>query len=157
MEKRSMNRMVRHILRHTGMLAGLLSALAVSLALAAPANAKPIGGITASFDPRTGVLAVLGDANKNSIAVSRDAAGAILVNGGAVAIAGGPSTVANTRLIEVWGLDKNDHLSLDAANGPLPGALMSGGDGIDAVAVAGGADAEIFTATAENGRVRVEI
>ena len=45
--------------------------------------------VTASFDPTSGVLSVFGDALDNTITVSRDAAGTILVNGGAVAIQGG--------------------------------------------------------------------
>ena len=40
--------------------------------------------ISASFLPAAGVLTVLGDAKDNSIVVNRDAAGTILVNGGAV-------------------------------------------------------------------------
>lgn len=38
--------------------------------------------ITASFDPGTGILTIVGDNLDNVIAVSRNAAGAILVNGG---------------------------------------------------------------------------
>ena len=45
--------------------------------------------VTASFDPTSGVLSVFGDALDNTITVSRDAAGTILINGGAVVIQGG--------------------------------------------------------------------
>src|SRR3712207_4159595 len=104
--------MLRLILQHTGMLAGLRMAPIISLALAAVAHAQTAGGISATFDAETGVLGVTGDTKSDTIAVSRDAAGTIMVNGGAVAITGGTATVANTSLIEVFGLDKNDHLSL---------------------------------------------
>ena len=52
--------------------------------------------IVASFLPASGVLTVLGDALNNPITLSRNAAGTILVNGGAVAIKGGTATIANT-------------------------------------------------------------
>ena len=47
----------------------------------------------------SGFLSVFGDGADNTITVSRDAAGNILVNGGAVAVTGGTPTVANTALI----------------------------------------------------------
>src|SRR5687767_4759000 len=50
--------------------------------------------VTASFS--AGTLSVFGDTLDNNITLSRNAAGQILVNGGAVAIFGGTSTVANT-------------------------------------------------------------
>ena len=40
--------------------------------------------ITSTFSPNAGVLSVFGDASKNTITTSRDAAGSILINGGAV-------------------------------------------------------------------------
>src|SRR5690348_8131718 len=45
--------------------------------------------VTAVFVPFAGVLDVFGDSANNSIVVSRDAAGNILVNGGAVKVLGG--------------------------------------------------------------------
>ena len=45
--------------------------------------------IKASFSPSTGLLSVFGDSADNTITVSRDAAGQILVNGGAVTVRGG--------------------------------------------------------------------
>jgi hypothetical protein len=59
--------------------------------------------ITASFSPSSGILSVLGDAHSNTIVVSRDAAGQILIHGGDVAIQGGAATVANTALIQALG------------------------------------------------------
>ena len=62
------------------------------------------------------------DAGDNSIIVSRNAAGNILVNGGAVPITGGGATVANTTLIQVVGSGGNDNITLDESNGALPAA-----------------------------------
>jgi hypothetical protein len=46
-------------------------------------------------------LTVTGDALDNAATASRDPAGTILVNGGAVAISGGTPMVANTSLIQI--------------------------------------------------------
>ena len=73
--------------------------------------------VTASFSAATGVLTVLGDNLGNNIAVSRDAAGQILINGGAVAVLGDVPTVANTALIQMFGQGDNDTLTLDESNG----------------------------------------
>src|SRR6478736_5051826 len=54
------------------------------------------------------ILTEFGDATDNTIVTSRDAAGNILVNGGAVPITGGNATVANTTLIQVFGRAGND-------------------------------------------------
>jgi hypothetical protein len=55
--------------------------------------------ITASVLLDTGVLTAIGDNLDNTITASRDAAGTILINNGAVSIAGGQPTVANTATI----------------------------------------------------------
>jgi len=65
------------------LLVGAVLAAAVSLAASSPAQAAT----TASFSG--GALTVFGDAANNTITISRDAAGKILVNGGAVAVTGG--------------------------------------------------------------------
>ena len=52
--------------------------------------------IKASFSPSAGLLSVFDDNLNNTIVVCRDAAGSILVNGGAVTVLGGRPTVANT-------------------------------------------------------------
>lgn len=96
--------------------------------------------VVATFSHAAGMLLVLGDAQDNSIVVSRDAAGTLLVNGGAVAIQGGPATVANTTLIEMLGQNGNDNLSLDEANGALPRADLFGGAGNDTLVGGSGAD-----------------
>ena len=62
------------------LLAGALLAAGVIAGTAAPASAAT----TATFS--NGVLTVSGDGADNTIVISRNAAGAILVNGGAVAV-----------------------------------------------------------------------
>jgi Ca2+-binding RTX toxin-like protein len=101
---------------------------------------RVLPAVTATFSAIQGVLTVNGDANDNTIAVSRDAAGRILVNGGAVAIRGGNATVASTRLIQIFGLDGNDNLSLDETNGVLPKADIFGGSGNDTLTGGSGND-----------------
>jgi hypothetical protein len=95
--------------------------------------------VTAMFTAAGATLRVVGDALDNVVVVSRDAAGTILVNGGAVAIQGGQPTVANTRLIMINGGAGNDNLSLDETNGALPMAAIFGGNGND-VLVGGSGD-----------------
>ena len=94
--------------------------------------------VTASFS--NGVLSVFGDSLDNTIAVSRNAAGTILVNGGAVQVQGGTATVANTATIQVFGQAGNDIVTLDEANGALPAALLFGGNGNDTLTGGSGAD-----------------
>ncbi|MFO0966022.1 MAG: hypothetical protein U0793_10620 [Gemmataceae bacterium] len=96
--------------------------------------------MTASFLPNAGVLSVLGDSQDNTIVVSRDAAGRILVNGGAIAINGAVPTIANTALIQVFGQAGADTVTLDEANGALPAANLFGGDGADILIGAAGQD-----------------
>jgi Ca2+-binding RTX toxin-like protein len=96
--------------------------------------------ITSSFDPVTGVLSTIGDDNDNAITTSRDAAGNIFVNGGAVPISGGTATVANTSLISISGQGGSDTISLDESNGVLPAAFLEGGDGNDTITGGSGAD-----------------
>jgi Ca2+-binding RTX toxin-like protein len=95
---------------------------------------------TASFLPGVGQLSVFGDSNNNNITASRDAAGRILINGGAVPVVGGDPTVANTSLLQVFGGAGNDTISLDEANGALPGAQLFGGDGNDTLTGGSGND-----------------
>src|SRR6188768_3031297 len=75
-----------------------------------------------------------------NVAVSRNAAGQILVNGGAVAVVGGTPTVANTALIQTFGLGGNDTLSLSEVNGALPRANLFGGAGNDVLTSGSGND-----------------
>jgi Ca2+-binding RTX toxin-like protein len=96
--------------------------------------------VTATFSPASGVLSVRGDSLDNTIEFSRNAAGAILVNGGAVAIVGGTPTVANTALINAFGLSGDDTLALNEANGALPRANLYGGSGDDVLNGGSGGD-----------------
>ena len=104
------------------------------LATATPASAATVAGFAA------GILTVRGDATDNAITVSRNAAGTILINGGAIAVAGGTPTVANTARISVAGLGGNDVLTVNEANGALPHAELSGGDGNDVLTGGSAAD-----------------
>jgi Ca2+-binding RTX toxin-like protein len=96
--------------------------------------------VTAVFAPATGVLNVFGDSGDNTIQVSRNAAGAILVNGGAVNIVGGAPTVANTALIQTFGLSGNDTITMNESNGALPAAKIFGGGGSDTIVGGSGGD-----------------
>ena len=84
---------------------------------------------TATF--AAGVLRVQGDSLDNTITISRNGAGTILVNGGAISVTGGTPTVGNTSQISVFGLGGNDVLSINEANGDLPRANLFGGEGND--------------------------
>jgi hypothetical protein len=89
--------------------------------------------VRATFSAAQGVLTVIGDAQDNTIAVSRNAAGSIFVNSGAIKVMGGTATVAKTKLIQLFGLGGNDNLSLDETNGALPKANILGGAGNDTI------------------------
>jgi Ca2+-binding RTX toxin-like protein len=94
--------------------------------------------IKANFSAGAGLLSVTGDNADDTIITSRDAAGNILINGGAVTIDGGQPTVANTAEIVESGGNGNDTISLD--NGALPPAQLFGGNGNDVLT--GGAAAD---------------
>lgn len=96
--------------------------------------------VTAVFVPAEHVLVAIGDTQPNDIVVSRNAAGDILVNGGAVPVLGGAPTVANTTFIQVFGQAGNDRIALDEANGVLPAALLFGGAGNDTLTGGNGDD-----------------
>src|SRR5215216_7932317 len=102
---------------HTRLMFGVIVAAALNLA---PALAQSThAAVIATFQPTLGVLIVEGDSLDNTITISRDAAGAILINGGAVAVRGQKPTVANTTEIRVFGLDGNDQLVISEVNGAL--------------------------------------
>ena len=96
--------------------------------------------VNAFFSPQAGLLTVLGDSLDNTIEVSRDAAGKLLINGGAVTIKGGSATVANTKQIQVFGQSGNDTLTLNESNGALPGSNLFGGIGNDVLTGGSGKD-----------------
>ena len=96
--------------------------------------------ITGTFSAAAGILTLLGDSASNQISVSRDAAGKLLANGGAVKILGGIPTVANTGQLNIFGLAGDDFLTLDESNGALPKAQMFGGTGNDVITAGSGND-----------------
>ncbi len=108
-----------------------------NIGVAVATSANPISAV---FMQSVGVLSIIGTAQNDTIVVSRDAAGKVLVNGGAVPIQGPTSTVANTSLIELFGLAGDDRLTLDEANGALPRALLFGGAGNDTLTGGSGSD-----------------
>src|SRR5499426_3151042 len=102
--------------------------------------------VTASFS--NGPLTEFGDTLDNTITTSRNAAGQILVNGGAVQVVGGPATVANTALIQVFGQGGNDTMALSEVNGALPAANLFGGAGDDTLT--GGSGGDMLFGQADN-------
>jgi len=80
----------------------VLTGAALAVGVLAASSVTASAATTATFS--SGTLSVSGDSLNNSITISRDAAGRILVNGGAVAVIGGTPTVANTSLIQAFGL-----------------------------------------------------
>src|SRR5262245_56736534 len=123
-----------HLSAWRKLLAGVVFGVAASLAAGPAANAAT----TASFG--SGVLTVLGDGVGNSIVLSRDAAGKILVNGGAISVAGGTPTIANTSRIHVFGLGGADVVTLYEVNGALPAANLFGGADSDILTGGSGGD-----------------
>jgi Ca2+-binding RTX toxin-like protein len=94
--------------------------------------------ITANFSG--GILSVSGNGASNTITFGRNAAGTILVNGGAVAIKGGTATVANTTLIQAFGQNGDDIIIIDESNGAMPAANLFGGAGNDTLIGGSGGD-----------------
>src|SRR5215217_5482442 len=117
-----------------------LAAVAVAAVAVLATTPTASAAVTASFSPGTRVLTVMGDGLNNTIQISRDASGRLLVNNGAVAVAGGTATVANTSLIQVFGLTGSDTILLNEANGALPRANLFGGAGNDTLAGGSGGD-----------------
>jgi Ca2+-binding RTX toxin-like protein len=121
----------------------LTTAAALGLGLAAPVGAQaPTQSITASYSAATRELIVTGDARDNTIVIGRDAAGRLLVNGGAVPIGGGAPTVDLVARVQVTGLAGHDKLSLNEANGALPPAHLLGDTGNDTLT--GGSRADLL-------------
>jgi Ca2+-binding RTX toxin-like protein len=114
---------------------GVLLGAGVVVGLSEQAGAA---ATTATF--ANGVLSVFGDSDANTITIGRDTTGAILVDAGAVVVAGGNPTVATTTLIQVSGLGGDDALTLDESNGPLPPANLFGGSDQDTLIGGSGAD-----------------
>jgi Ca2+-binding RTX toxin-like protein len=96
--------------------------------------------ITATFIPGASLLSVFGDGLGNTVTFSRNAAGTILINGGAVPVIGGTPTVANTSRIQAFGLNDDDIITLDESFGALPAATLFGGAGKDQLTGGSGGD-----------------
>jgi Ca2+-binding RTX toxin-like protein len=101
---------------------------------------RVLPAVTATFLPGSSALSIFGDAQDNTITVSRDAAGKILVNGEAVNVLGGTPTVTNVSLIRVFGKAGDDTITLDEANGALPKANLFGSAGSDTLTGGSGGD-----------------
>ena len=124
----SWSRASRRLLFGTVIGAGVLVGLSQSASAAT----------TATFS--NGTLTVFGDNLANNIQISRNAAGQLLVNGGAVRVTGGTPTVANTALIQVFGQGNNDTITLNEATGALPRSNLFGGAGNDVLTGGSGND-----------------
>jgi Ca2+-binding RTX toxin-like protein len=118
----------------------LLAASVLAGGLLAGSSAAANAAVTASFSPGAGQLTVIADNLNNNVTLSRDAAGKILVNGGAVSVLGGTPTVANTALIQAFGQGGNDTITLSEVNGALPKANLFGGANNDTLTGGSGAD-----------------
>ena len=94
---------------------------------AAAAAKAPNNSISANFT--NGQLSVNGTTGGDSVTISRNAAGTIQINGGAVKVTGGTPTVPNTTSITAYGREGNDTIQLDESNGALPMATLFGGAG----------------------------
>jgi len=115
-----------------------------------PLESRDVPAVLAAFISSIGTLSVFGDNLDNNIAVSRDAAGKILINGGAVAVQGGTPTVANTSLIQAFGQGGNDTITLQETNGALPRTNLFGGTGNDVLI--GGSGGDMLFGQAGNDR-----
>src|SRR5690606_20621662 len=96
--------------------------------------------VTASYLPAQFRLQFVSDEATDTIVVSRNAAGTILINNGTVPVSGGTPTAANTDLIEIIGAGGNDIITLDEAMGALPAAEIFGGTGNDTLTGGSGGD-----------------
>jgi Ca2+-binding RTX toxin-like protein len=103
---------------------------------------------TATYVPAQFKLAVTGTTGNDAVTVSRNAAGTLLVNGGAVPVTGGTATVANTDIIEATGLGGGDTIALDESLGALPAAELNGGAGNDTLT--GGSAGDVLSGEDDN-------
>src|SRR5580765_788415 len=85
--------------------------------------------VLASFDVGTGILNINGTQKDDSIVVSRDVAGNLLITSAKNNVTYSPTgaTIANTTLIQMFGNNGDDSLTLNEAIGALPAAQFFGG------------------------------
>jgi Ca2+-binding RTX toxin-like protein len=113
-----------------------------------PLADRLVPAVTATFNG--GLLTVAASGLDDTIVVGRDAAGNILVNNGDVPISGDTAaTVANTKLIDVFGNTGTigfgfigNTLAIDETNGAMPQAKLAGGRGDDTLI--GGSGNDVF-------------
>lgn len=89
--------------------------------------------ISATYDPATGLLFVMGESLGQHIEIGRDIAGTIRIDDGAIAIQGGVATVTNTVEISVLDGNGSSFIELDESNGALPSAHLVGPGGDDSL------------------------
>lgn len=108
-------------------------------AMIEPLDPRVMLSVTALFSG--GTLRITGDDQNNVITLSRNAGGAVFVNGGAIAIQGNPgANVTNINSVLIEGAGGNDVVTLDETNGALPAAGIFGGDGNDSLTGGSGDD-----------------
>jgi len=96
-----------------------------------PLERRSYFAVNAIFNAGTGTLSIVGDTAADQIVVTRDVAGLLRINDGAVSISGGAPSVANTSLIQIFGGDGADDISIDEFTGAFPAAQIFGGAGDD--------------------------
>lgn len=101
-----------------------------------------------------GYLAILGNNLDNTIKISRDSSGALLVNDGAVSVFGSRPSASRTTQIDVFGFGGNDTITLDGSLGALPNTKLFGGSGNDVLRFTGDATDEQFNLSANSNQVR---
>jgi Ca2+-binding RTX toxin-like protein len=121
--------------------AGVVTCALAASGLAALTLATPAGAATTAVKlPDSSTLTVFGDNRNNTIVLSRDVAGRIFVNGGAVVVHGSKPTVNNVKQIRILAGGGDDTVSLDETNGALPRADIFGGTGNDRITGSSGLD-----------------
>ncbi len=128
----------RRWLRRRALARRLLAVALVAAGALGATSGSAFAAVSASFSG--GTLTVFGDSLDNTITISRDAAGKLLVNGGAVNVVGGTPTVANVSLIQVFGHGGHDTITLSEVSGALPRANLFGGAGNDTLTGGSGGD-----------------
>ena len=106
-----------------------------------PLEGRSLLAVTAMFSASTGVLSVFGDSADNTIESQPNRpAEAFSSTAARCSISGGTPSVANTALIQAFGMSGNDTISLNESNGALPTANLYGGSGIDTLTGGSGGD-----------------
>ncbi len=112
------------------------------------------GNVTASLDPVTGLLSIIGDASDNAIAISQGAKGTAIITGETKTAVNGAAAAGfdNVTGISVQFLDGNDRVKINSV--VLPGALsITAGTGSDTITLGNSTlpQADITVATDTTG------